>query len=330
VTGARVVHVLAALALLAGAARAQEVRRLDPRLDAIVAPDARLERVAGGFAWVEGPVWRPASGSLLFSDVVHDAIHEWRPGSAARVLLAPAGYSGRAPFPGREPGPNGLALDAQGRLLVCQHGDRSIVRLETDGARTVLADRFRGRRLNSPNDLVVRADGAIWFTDPPWGLPRAFDDPGKELAWSGVYRLLPNGRLELMTRALRAPNGLGFSPGGDVLYVAESDPSNPRWLAFPVGGDGALGEPRTFADGRELAQHAPGSPDGLDVDARGHVFAAGPGGIHVFAPDGTLLGSFWTGVATSNGAFGGDGADFYVTASDAVYHIRLRVRGAGS
>ncbi len=330
-TRARVVHGLAALALvaIAAAARGQEVRRFDPRFDAIVAPDAKLERVAAGFAWVEGPVWRRASGSLLFSDVVNDAIHEWRPGAPVTVFLRPAGYSGPTPFAGREPGSNGLALDAQGRLLLCQHGDRRIVRLETDGARTVLADRFEGRRLNSPNDLVVRPDGEVWFTDPPWGLPRAFEDPGKELPWSGVYRLRPDGGLALATRELRAPNGLGFSPAGDVLYVSESDPTNPRWLAFPVGADGTLGAPRRFADGRELAKHAPGVPDGLDVDARGNVFAAGPGGIHVFAPDGTLVGSLWTGVATSNSVFGGDGSDLYVTASDAVHKIRLLVKGMG-
>ena len=328
----RVLHVLAALALLvaiAGAARGQQMRRFDPRFDAIVAPDAKLERVAGGFAWVEGPVWRRASGSLLFSDVVADAIHEWRPGSPVAVFLRPAGYSGPAPFPGREPGSNGLALDAEDRLLLCQHGDRRIVRLEADGRRTLLADRFEGKRLNSPNDLVVRPNGDVWFTDPPWGLPRAFDDPGKELAWSGVYRLRPDGGLVLATRQLRAPNGLGFSPAGDLLYVSESDPGNPSWLAFPVNGDGTLGASRTFADGREFAKHARGVPDGLDVDAQGNVFAAGPGGIHVFASDGTLLGSLWTGVATSNSAFGGDGSDLYVTASDAVYRIRLLGNGMG-
>lgn len=332
-THARVVHGLAALALLvaiAAAARGQGVRRFDPRFDAIVARGAKLERVAAGFAWVEGPVWRRASGSLLFSDVVNDAIHEWRPNAPVTVFLRHAGTSGLSRFAGREPGSNGLALDARGRLLLCQHGHRRIVRLEADRTQTVLADRFEGRRLNSPNDLVVRPDGEVWFTDPPWGLPRAFDDPGKELPWSGVYRLRADGGLTLSTRELRAPNGLGFSPAGDVLYVSESDPANPRWLAFPVNGDGTLGASRSFADGRELAKHAPGVPDGLDVDARGNVFAAGPGGIHVFAPDGTLLGSLWTGVATSNSAFGGDGSDLYVTASDAVYRIRLLVKGMGT
>jgi gluconolactonase len=260
---------------------------------------------------------------------VNDRVHEWRPGAPPGVFLAPSGYTGGAPFAGREPGSNGLALDAQGRLLLCQHGDRRIARLEADGTQTILADRFEGRRLNSPNDLVVRPDGDVWFTDPPWGLPRAFEDPAKELAWSGVYRLRPDGALSLATREVRAPNGLGFSPSGDVLYVSESDPGKPGWLAFPVKGDGTLGAPRPFADGRGFAERARGVPDGLDVDARGNVFAAGPGGIHVFAPDGTHLGSLWTGVATSNGAFGGDGSDFYVTASTAIYEIRLLSRGLG-
>lgn len=338
----RLVHALGALALAvacAAAARGAEIQRLappsvaierrDPRFDALVAPGAELERVASGFAWVEGPVWRPDPGALLFSDVAGNAVHEWRPGSGAKLFLRPSGYSGSAAFTGREPGSNGLALDAQGRLLLCQHGDRRIARLESDGTQTALADRFEERRLNSPNDLVVRANGDVYFTDPPWGLPRAFEDPGKELAWSGVYRLRPNGELQLLTRELRAPNGLGFSPAGDVLYVSESDPANPKWLAFPVRGDGTLGTGRTFADGAAFARRAPGVPDGMKVDARGNLFAAGPGGIHVFAPDGTHLGSLWTGVATSNCAFGGDGSDLYVTASDTVYRIRVLTRGLG-
>jgi gluconolactonase len=260
--------------------------------------------------------------------VVGNAIHEWRPGSAARLFLRPSGYSGSAPFTGREPGSNGLALDSQGRLLLCQHGNRRIARLEADGAQTVLADRFEGKRLNSPNDLLA-IDDDVLFTDPPWGLPRGFEDPGKELAWSGVYRLRPNRELRLLTRELRAPNGLGLSPAGDVLYVSESDPANPRWLAFPVRRDGTLGAGRTFADGAAFASRAPGAPDGMKVDAQGNLFAAGPGGIHVFAPDGTHLGSLWTGLATSNCAFGGDGSDLYVTASDTVYRIRVLTRGLG-
>jgi gluconolactonase len=344
VTRARVARALGALALgvaIAAAARGAElerpappsgveIQRLDPRLDALVPADAKLERVAEGFAWLEGPVWRSDPGALLFSDVVGNAIHEWRPGSAPRLFLAPSGYGGAERFSGREPGSNGLALDRQGRLLICQHGDRRIARLEADGTQTVLVDRFEGRRLNSPNDLVVRPNGDVVFTDPPWGLPRAFDDPARELSWSGVYRLRPDAGLELLTKELRAPNGLGFSPGGDLLYVSESDPANPRWVAFPVRSDGTLGAGRTFADGRAFAKRAEGVPDGLEVDARGNLFAAGPGGIHVFAPDGTHLGTLWTGVATSNCAFGGDGSDLYVTASDRIYRIRLLTRGPGS
>ena len=331
-TRARLVHALGAFALgvvIAAAARGAEIQRRDQRFDAIVPPGAELERVAEGFAWVEGPVWRRASGSLLFSDVANDAIHEWRPGAPPSLFLKPSGYSGSAPFTGREPGSNGLALDARGRLLLCQHGDRRIARLEADGTQTALAERFEGRRLNSPNDLVVGPNGDVFFTDPPWGLPRGFDDPARELAWSGVYRLRPNGELTLLTKELRAPNGLAFSPSGELLYVSESDPSSPKWWAFPVHRKGTLGAGRVFADGSGFAKRSKGVPDGMKVDARGNLFAAGPGGLHVFAPDGTHLGSLWTGVATSNCAFGGDGSDLYVTASSALYKIRVLTRGLG-
>ncbi len=320
---ARALLALLALFATGDRAAAAEIVRVDPRFDALVPRDASLEKVAEGFAWVEGPLWEPRLAALFFSDVVRNAIYRWREGEGAREFLRPSGYSGTGPFAGREPGANGLALDPEGRLVLCEHGDRRVSRLEADGSRTVLADRYRGKRLNSPNDAVFRRSGELHFTDPPFGLPEGFDDPAKELPFSGVYHLRRDRTLELLTSELRAPNGLGFSPDEDVLYVSNADRAEPVWKAFPVRPDGTLGPPRLFHDGSAWAARWPGVPDGLEVDAAGNVFAAGPGGIHVMAPDGTHLGSLLLGVATSNVAFGPGRAYLFITASDSLYRVRL-------
>jgi gluconolactonase len=301
--------------------------RLDPRFERLVPPGALLERVADGFAWVEGPVWSRKEGALFFSDVKQNTVFRWREGEGVKVFLKPSGYTGSAPFPGIEPGSNGLALDARGRLVLAQHGDRRIVRLETDGARTLLAERYEGRRLNSPNDVVFRANGDLYFTDPPFGLPRTFEDPGKELPFQGVYRLSKDGRLTLLTGELKGPNGIAFSPDEKTLYL--TDVSSEVWLAYEVKADGNLGARRVFARAAPFKVNGPGGPDGMKTDREGNLFASGPGGIYVFAPDGTHLGSILTGVATSNCAWGGDGSVLYITADTTVYRIRLGTRGPG-
>jgi gluconolactonase len=308
-------------------AASSAVERLDPRFDALVPPGAALEVVSGGHDWVEGPLWLPDSSVLLFTDIPRNVVYQWRPGEDARVFLERAGYSGTAPFSGREPGANGLALDPHGRLVLAEHGDRRITRLEPDGRRTVLADRYEGKRLNSPNDVAFRSNGDLYFTDPPFGLPGTFDDPARELAWSGVYRLSPDGALTLLLDDLTHPNGLAFSPDERTLYVSNADRARAVILAYPVRDDGTLGEGRVFADLTPLAARLPGGPDGIEVDAAGNVFAVGPGGVYVFAPDGAHLGTIVTGVATSNVAWGGDGSDLYVTAGTAVHRIRLTTRG---
>lgn len=304
------------------------IDRRDDRFDALIPPRAALEKVADGFRWVEGPVWDGRGGHLLFSDIPANSIFKWSEGAAPILFLKPSGYSGSAPFTGEEPGSNGLTFDPAGRLALCEHGDRRISRLEADGRRTVLADRYEGKRLNSPNDLVYRSNGDLYFTDPPFGLPRAFEDPGKELDFQGVFRLAKDGRLTLLTRELRAPNGLAFSPDERTLYVSDARRDRPVWMAFEVRSDGTLGAGRVFFDGSDWAGRWKGAPDGMKVDRQGNLFAAGPGGVHVFAPDGTHLGSLLTGVATSNCAWGGDGSVLYVTAGTAVYRIRTGTRGA--
>jgi gluconolactonase len=329
-----VVVLLAAAALSAHAdptspAVVGRIERLDPRLDALIPPGAALERVVDGQDWTEGPLWDARDGSLLFSDVPRNAIFRFREGFGAALFLAGSGYTGSAPFPGREPGSNGLGFDTEGRLVLCQHGDRRIARLEPDGHFTALAERYQGRRLNSPNDLVVRrSSGEIYFTDPPFGLPGAFDDPAKELPFQGVYRLARGGELSLLTQELAAPNGIGFSPDEKTLYVSNAQHARPIWMAYEVRPDGTLGAGRRFADASAYVQPGEGVPDGLEVDARGNLFAAGPGGVHVFAPDGTRLGRIVTGVPTGNVAFGGpDGSTLYVATNHWITRIRTTTRG---
>jgi gluconolactonase len=306
-----------------------KIVRLDPQFDRLVPAGAKLERVADGFSWVEGPVWDRRSGHLLFSDIPSNSIFRWLPGSGASLFLKPSGYTGAALFSGREPGSNGLALDSEGRLVLCEHGDRRIARLEKDGRKTTLADRYEGKRLNSPNDLVFKSNGDLYFTDPPFGLPKAFDDPARETDFSGVYRLSKSGKLTLLTQELRAPNGIAFSPSERTLYVSNADPARAVWRAFDVRDDGSLGTSRVFFDATSWTRHKKGAPDGMKVDIAGNLFAAGPGGIHVFTPDGRHLGSIETGVATSNCAWGDDGSVLYITADRAILRVQLSTRGIG-
>ena len=305
-----------------------KIRRLDPRLDQLVPNDAVVEKLADGFAWVEGPAWSRKGGYLLFSDIPNNSVFKWQKGASVSLFLKPSGYTGTAPFQGKEPGSNGLTFDSTGRLVLCEHGDRRIARLEKDGTKTTLADRYQGKRLNSPNDLVFKSNGDLYFTDPPFGLPKAFDDPHKELTFSGVYRLATSGKLTLLTKKIRAPNGIAFSPAEKTLYVSNADPNQAVWMAYDVRGDGTIANGRVFFDATAWMKTKKGAPDGMTVDKDGNLFAAGPGGIHIFAPDGTHLGSIETGV-TSNVAWGDDGSVLYITADTAIYRIALTTKGAG-
>jgi gluconolactonase len=332
--GARRIVLGAALAVAAiptshpgRAAEAPTILRLDPRLDALVPPGATLEKIADGFAWVEGPVWDRRRRALLFSDIPGNAVHAWREGSGTSVFLRASGYTSTPPFAGREPGSNGLTVDMAGRLVLCQHGDRRIARLEPDGHTVTLADRYQGKRFNSPNDLVYASNGDLYFTDPPFGLARAFVDPARELPFSGVYRLGARGELALLTAELTAPNGIALSPSERTLYISNADASRPVWLAFDHADDAGLGAARVLFDATPWIAGRRGLPDGMKTDHGGNLFAAGPGGVFVFAADGTHLGLIETGEATSNTAWGGDGSTLFVTAGRAVYRIRLTTRG---
>lgn len=305
------------------------VVRLDSRFDDLVPKNAVLERIADGFTWVEGPAWNRQGRYLLFSDVPNNAIMKWQDGAGVSLFLKPSGYTGTVPFEGREPGSNGLTFDSTGRLVLCEHGDRRIARLEPDGRRTILVDRYQGKRLNSPNDLVFKSNGDLYFTDPPFGLPKAFDDPHKELDFQGVYRLSPNGALTLLTKEIKAPNGIAFSPDEKTLYITDVDPNRPAWLAYKVKEDGTIANGRVFFDATPWKKPDYGGPDGLKVDRDGNLFAARPGGINIFAPDGTHLGSIETGVATSNVAWGDDGSALYITGGTTIYRIALKTKGIG-
>lgn len=300
----------------------------DPRFDALVAPTAKIEKLAEGFAWAEGPIWLKAEGCLLFSDVPGNTVFRWTPGKGVTQFLKPSGYTGTTPR-GGEPGSNGLTVDSQGRLTLCEHGDRRVARLEKDGRKTTLADRFQGKRFNSPNDLVFKSNGDLYFTDPPYGLEGREKDPKKELSFQGVYRLKPDGELTLLTDALTFPNGLAFSPDEKTLYVAVSDPDKAVWMAYEVKADGTLANGRVFFDATAWVKTKKGLPDGMKVDRDGNLFATGPGGVLVFSPDGKHLGTITTGEPTANCNWGGDGSVLYITANHFLCRIQTRTKGAG-
>jgi gluconolactonase len=326
---AAVTLVLAAAAAIAGDRRTiGRIERQDPRLDALVPRDAVIEVLAEGFRWSEGPVWDRAAGRLLFSDVPNNVVHAWSEKGGLSSFLKPSGYTGPEGGGGREPGANGLAFDAKGRLVLCQHGDRRISRLE-DGRFVTLVDRFEGKRFNSPNDLVLGADGSIYFTDPPYGLTKTFDDPGREIGWNGVYRLAPDGRVSVLAKDLRAPNGIGLSPDGGTLYVGQSDPDRPVVMAYDLAKDGTVSNGRVFFDTTPLRKNGPGGPDGLKVDRDGNVFTTGPGGVVVVSPKGEYLGTIVTGIPTANLAFGDDGSTLYLTANDKLCRVRTTTKGQG-
>lgn len=301
------------------------IHRLDPALDALIAPDAKIEVLATGFDWSEGPVWDAAGKRLLFSDIPRNSIYAWTPEKGIELFLQPSGYTGAAAY-GREPGSNGLAFDKQGRLILCEHGDRRIARMDMDGGKVTLADRYQGKRLNSPNDLVVHSSGDVYFTDPIYGLPQGAKDPRRELDFCGVFRWSArDGSVTLLYKDLPRPNGIALSPDEKTLYVANSEGSRAIWMAFPVLADGNVGEGRLFADATPMKLR--GGPDGMKVDRDGNIWSTGPGGIHVMTPQGKLLGRIETGEATANLAFGDDGSTLYITADMYLCRVKTKAKG---
>jgi gluconolactonase len=315
----------------------------DPNFFTLIPLTSPIQKLASGFDWSEGPVWikpgqaplksGPASwkqgGYLLFSDVPSNTVYRWKEGEGVSVFLKPSGYTGKIPR-GGEPGSNGLTTDSQGRLVLCEHGDRRVGRVEKNGDHVTLADKYLGKRLNSPNDLAYKSNGDLYFTDPPYGLEGNVDDPKKEIPFQGVYRLKPNGELTLLTDQMSRPNGIAFSPDEKILYVANSDEKRAVWMAFDVKPDGTLGQGRVFFDATSMVSPAKkGLPDGLKVDASGNLFATGPGGVFIFSRDGKHLGTVDTGEATANVAWGDDGSTLYITADMFLCRIKTKTKGAG-
>ncbi len=304
------------------------IERLDPRFDLLVPKDAQLEKIADGFIWTEGAVWFKPGKRLLFSDIPNNVVIQWQEGQGTSDFLKPSGYTGAKPRggkPGDEPGSNGLAVDAQGRLHLCEHGDRRVTRIEKDGKKTVLADNYQGKKLNSPNDLVLHPSGDVYFTDPPYGLDKGAK---RELDFTGVYRIrAKDGSLSLVANNL-SPNGIALSPDGKKLYVTNAG----KWMVFPVHADGTTGAGQVFVDPAKWS--APkvkgGGVDGLKCDAQGNIWATGPGGVCVMAPDGTLLGRFLTGDRTANLCFGGDdGQTLFVCVNHRIGKVRVTTKGIG-
>jgi gluconolactonase len=318
--------------------KAPEIERLDPALDLIIPADSTLQRLAGGFGWVEGPVW-VSPGTLMFADITSNSIRTMGPDGKATIWLQPSGYQGATPYGGKEPGTNGMTLDNKRRLTVAGHAARNIMRFETMDPKkpaTVLADNYQGKKLNSPNDLVYAKDGSLYFTDPPYGLPTQSDeDPLKELKVNGVYRLpaantqkpgsSPQGKqLQLLISDLKRPNGIALSPDNRWLYIADSELK--KWMRYGVKSDGTLDYGALFLDAS--SDKRDGVPDGMKVDVHGNIYASGPGGIWIISPEGKHLGTILTTQRTANVAWGGnDGQTLYTATTDAVFAIHLKIAG---
>ncbi len=305
------------------------IERLSPKMARYLTDTAAIEVLASGFDWSEGPLWLPRQQMLVFSDVPANTVYRWAEGmTAAEVWLHPSGWTG--PDSIAREGSNGLLFDREGRLVLCQHGDRRLARmdapLDAPAPRFVtLADRYEGKRFNSPNDAALHPDGSIYFTDPPYGLPGQDDDPEKELPFSGVYRLAPDGQVTLLLDSLSRPNGIAFAPDARTCYIANSDPDHAIWLACDVADDGTFEACRVFFDATaHVRAGEPGLPDGLKVHPDGTVWATGPDGVWVFSPEGEVLGRIRTGLPTANCAFDEAHRTLYMTADSLLLRIQLK------
>ena len=286
---------------------------------------AKIEVIADGFTWCEGPVWCEkvyGGPCVLFSDIPRNTIFRWTESRGIETFMQPSGYTG-VDYYGLEPGSNGLHLDDRGRLVLCEHGDRRISVLTPGGGKVTLADRFETRRLNSPNDLVVARDGSIYFTDPFYGLPDRANDVRREIDFCGVYRWHPDRKVELISDKIDRPNGIGLSNDQSRLIVAQSHPKKANWTLFDLRG-GGNSPARVVADATDRVGQSPGLPDGLCVGSDDIVYASEPGGIRVMTFDGEVLARIITGKATSNCTLDDDETTLYITADDCLCRVRLR------
>ena len=307
-----------------------KIIKYDNALEKLISPDAKIEVLASGYVWTEGPVWVKNGNYLLFSDVPTNTIFKWKEKEGVSVFLKPSGYTGTGAY-SNEPGSNGLTINQKGELVACEHGDRRVSAMPlSNGGKRTLADNFQGKKFNSPNDVVQHSGGAYYFTDPPYGLPKQEKDLSIELPF-GVYRIETDGKVTQIVSDLTRPNGLAFSPDEKILYVAQSDPDKAIIMAYSMQADGNLGKGKVFYDATPAAKEGKlrGLPDGLKVDKQGNIFTTGPGGVLVITPEAKLLGIINTGEATANCAWGDDGSTLYITADMYLCRIKTLTKGLG-
>jgi gluconolactonase len=301
------------------------IDRSDPALNNIIDADAQIEVLSDGYDWSEGPVWVESEKMLLFSDVPRNIVYKWTEGDSIEIFLKPSGYTGETESKSDEQGSNGLALTSDGKLVLCQHGDRRLALLDAPlnaakASYATVADRYDGKKFNSPNDVAIRANGDFFFTDPPYGLPK---DLQQEIPFQGVYKV-SGGVVTLLVDSLTRPNGIAFTPGGKTVIIANSDPEKAVWYAYDLSGSDSLTNGRIFFDATEVARREPGLPDGLKVDDQGNVFATGPGGVWVFDPQGKLLGKIKLPVPSANCAFSADQKTLFITADNYLLRVKMR------
>jgi len=304
------------------------IDRFDDEINQLIPENEVIEVIAEGFDWSEGPLWISEGDFLIFSDIPPNRIYKWSQQDSISIYLEPSGYTGKESRNG-EPGSNGLLLSPDGALVLCQHGDRRVAEMtasliDPKPEYATLADRFEGKRLNSPNDACYHSNGDLYFTDPPYGLEGNVNDPAKEIEFQGVYRLSAEGQVELLTDQLSRPNGIAFSPDEKKLYVANSDPEKALWMVYDVLPDGNIREGRVFFDASAKAGKEKGLPDGLKVNKMGYIFATGPGGVWVFNPEGKHLGTIKTTQATANCAFDAEEKTLYITADMFLLRVNLK------
>lgn len=306
------------------------IEKFDSSLDSIISQGAFIEKLGEGYEWSEGPVWVESEKMLLFSDVPKNTIYKWSEQNGVEVYLTPSGYTGTEPPTSHEPGSNGLTLDQEGSLILAQHGDRRIAKMDAPLTRprptfVTIADQYNGKKFNSPNDVIVRSNGDVFFTDPPYGLPEKEDDPAKEIPFEGVYKSTTSGMVTLLVDSLTRPNGIAFFPGEKRFIVANSDPSKAMWISYTLDENDSIVSSQIFADATaQVKAGEKGLPDGLKIDRQGNVFATGPGGVWIFNATGKLVGKIRLNQATANCALADDDKTLYITSH--MYLLRIKMR----
>ena len=315
-------------AQIAGEIPQGSIERKSPALDALIKKNAKVEVIGEGFAWAEGPVWVKSKKMLLVSEVLKNRIYKWTAQKGKELYLEPSGYTQSRPR-GAELGSNGLSLNSKGELILCQHGDRrlAVMNATLDNPKpefTTLTGQYKGKKYNSPNDMAIKSNGDIYFTDPPYWLEKGMSDPLKEISYQGVYKISKSGAVTLLTDTLSRPNGIAFFPGEKNLLVANSDPEKPNWYIYDVDENGLLKNGRIFYDGTKAYEKENRSPDGIKIDDKGNVFAAGPGGVWIFNKKGKVIGRIKLNIITSNCAFANNYKTLFITADDYLLKVDLR------